>query len=316
MVRTPFFLALGLIASCADSSAVTNGSGSFASSAHLAIDATSVYWCDSSRGFVMRAPRGGGEVAEFVAMPSRVHSRIAVNETSVFWLDRRLNDDDAFDFALMQTPLNGGDTSFLAMGGRTGNIAVDQHSAFIVGRDTRGSDAPFFVRRIDLASGDVHDIADGYAVSSVAIDGNDLIGVNCGDGASDGVWRVSQEGGSRAPIGATTGCAYSAVIDEDSVYYKEQRDDVRATLYRVPLAGGAPEELAQTDGYESIAVHRGFAYALIDGAITQVSTDDGSRTPLASASGVLGIAVDEDFVYWVEGPELGPYELRVERLPH
>ena len=53
--------------------------------------------------------------------------------------------------------------------------------------------------------------------------------------------------------------------------------------------------------------------------MTQVDVGDGATRALAPAAGVVGIAVDDDFVYWIEGPEqqpeLGPYELRSVALP-
>ena len=151
MGRVPAFLialALGLLASCAQSSVVdddgSSDSGaaapSFASSAYLAIDDTSLYWCDSRRGFVMRPPRGGGEAVEFVEMPARAHSWIAVNDTSIFWFDRRL-DAGLIDYALVRTALDGSDTTFLAMGGRTGNVVTDERSAFIIAREMELGDS-------------------------------------------------------------------------------------------------------------------------------------------------------------------------------
>jgi hypothetical protein len=135
----------------------------------VAVDATSVYWTNSSTsyngndGTVMKVPIGGGAPTTLAAGQSNPW-RIAVDATSVYWTSTGAG-------TVMKVPIGGGAPTTLAAGqSYPSGIAVDATSVYWTAAGT--------VMKVPLGGGAPSTLASGQSPYSIAVDATSVYWTN------------------------------------------------------------------------------------------------------------------------------------------
>lgn len=108
-------------------------------SQELAVDATHVYWVDSSGGTISRIPKDGG-TKEVLASGVADPVSIAVDEAFVYFTVRGKTGGSLEDRAVAKVPKKGGDISYIAHGSQVSayGLAVDATNAYWTQKVTTG----------------------------------------------------------------------------------------------------------------------------------------------------------------------------------
>jgi len=145
-------------------------------------------------------------------------------------------------------------------------------------------------------------LGSGFVNDPIALGPNGVYGTGSVAGAA-GIVTTGLTGGPVVSLTAGYGGYYSSygiAVDDSNVYWTTFEDPM--SVMSVPLAGGAPVELATSAGPGgALAVRGGYAYWVAAGAVMKVSTRGGAQTQLAVGSkngSIAGIAVDDTSVYW------------------
>ena len=249
--------------------------GGTGASASLAIDDAFLYWADGQ--MIMRAARGTGPGTP-IAPAAGTELEVRVNATTVVW----------HDVDLFQAPKIGGNVS---------TVGAVPLGPIQVGID----DAHVYYSRgltlVDhmLATGTERSLLEDQFTLSVVVDDDELVGTSCQTtGAGDlAIWRMPIAGGPRTPI-VRAGCPQAIAADDNFFYAVEQG------ILRVPKTGGTPVRVLE-DASLLFAVRDGEIYAVSAerDRILQVSAAGGTPSVRVEAH-VVGVAVDDDTLYWLE----------------
>lgn len=279
-----------------------------ASSASLAIDATSLYWADSGRGSIVRAPRGGGPVTLLAPATPALYAPLTVTATDVLWVDAGGESIEVF-----RVPIGGGARALVAAGhGGPIGIAADAEHAYF-SRSVGGFD----LLEVAFAGGAERVVAPDVAALGLRLDEDDLFGTSCGP---DGVFRIARATGRRTVLVPASFCPVTLSIDATHVYFSDYAEPTMpgvggSGIFRAARAGGVASRVTLSAGL-AFAVHRGHVYVSLDRSIVEVSGDGLRAIEVAPAGGtVRGIAVDDDFVYWTEEAEDGALDLALAPRP-
>ena len=251
----------------------------------IAVDASSVYWGDFEtmtplNGTVRTVPKGGGSLTLLASGLNRVQS-IAVDSSVVYWTDG----------ALKSVAKTGGTPTLLAPDGAA--FALDSTNVYYATSGTpsinsipKGGGTTTLLTTItgsyELA------VASGYVYWTT---GNIV-----GDGS---VNRVPTGGGAAAQLATSPSPlrTFGLAVDSSSAYWSES-----TKLLKIPVAGGASQELtADIDNFD-FAMDSKYVYWVTDlGVVQKVPIGGGGVTTVASGpdtdSGTR-VAVDDTFVYW------------------
>jgi hypothetical protein len=245
----------------------------------VAVGATHVYW--SSPTGIMGVPKAGG-APEKVAATSGEASAVAVDATSVFY---------AVGLAIHKAPLTGGDSVELASSTVTNAIALD--ATFVYWADNRGP-----IKRVPREGGDTEQISlsAGYP-SRLAMDANALYWV-------DATGILTTTPGIVMPtmlwMGAPSINALIAV--QGSEVFVTAATMGGHDVSTLAVTGGEPLPLAMPELPSGLAVDAANVYFSdnVRGTVEYVPRSGGAPVPLATEqAGPDAIALDEDFVYWV-----------------
>lgn len=276
-----------------------------ASSTRLLITDVGLYWADYLRGAIMSRARGGGgiEVLSNAASPSM---NIAVTAGELVWVDRGLS--------IKAVALTGGRARTIGQGsGGPIGVAARGDSAYYLRLLSPDREVVPLLVEVDLVTGIERTFTDFQSGLALVLDGDDLIGAGCGRG----IERLSRGSGLVRRLDADSFCPTSVVLNGTELYFGDttnpERPDSGAGVFRMPLGGGNPERVADLTGF-AFAVHRESIYVQQEGELVRVPSAGGPAGTLARAPGdVLGIAVDDEFVYWIA--DEGGEELALRQSP-
>ncbi|HEX8794314.1 MAG TPA: hypothetical protein VF765_25395, partial [Polyangiaceae bacterium] len=184
----------------------------------VTLDATSLYWIDTSGLSIMQMPKAGGTPVT-VAVPGGYISGIAVDSSSVYWTDPS-------SATVEKAPLGGGAVTTLFSSAAPGDIAVDATSVYWAWQSG--------VSMGPLGGGTQTTLAGASQPAGIAVD-------------ATFVYWSDQASISRAPIGGGTvttlvsgGTTWGPVtIDATNLYVLDRG----GSLVSVPLAGGSAKTL-------------------------------------------------------------------------
>lgn len=200
----------------------------------IAVDATDVYWVDTSS--VEKIPKGGGRVTMAVAL-AKMPSALATDGVRVYWADLASNG------SLASVPVGGGTPTTLAIDQPyPGSIALDGANVYW----TNGST----VVTAPKTGGVPMTLASGQSPSAVAVDSVNAYWVN--DTTDGTVVKAPLSGGAAKTFATAQGGPRSIAVDASNVYWT---DNLSGTVMAVRICGGAPVTLASgQDGPTFIAV--------------------------------------------------------------
>jgi hypothetical protein len=287
----------------------------------LAVDATSVYFCqsvvvgvDSEPTLVFRVPIGGGAAVSLNSTPDTYDTTVqtgasgnvplAVDATSVYWGDGA---------GVHKIPISGGTTTLLASAPEVSWLQVDSASAYFLSDGTN-------IGKVPLGGGTVTSLA---PISPVFGDGT---GVALG---ASGVYWITDSLRETPLTGATTTVVSAGVpssfdvLTVDSTSATWFSSDVAmgfngnpmttATTFIVaplgPGSGGGNWKVGgPTMDVLDAAVDGDFVYFVdsVGGTINRVSKSQGTVTTLAlGQSDPTNIVVDSASVYWLNAAHGG-----------
>lgn len=245
-----------------------------ASAGFIAVDSANVYWTSqiARSGSVMNVPLAGGTPMTLVPNTGTNPSAIALDPTSVYWIEGGGN--------VMKAPLGGGTPTTLASAQAPyATIAVDSTNVYWANVGPSGfGGTDGTVMKIPLGGGTPTTLASGqFGPESIAVDLTSVYWVNIGanTGSTDGtVMKVPIGGGTPTPIASGQIGPRLIAVDSTSVYWVTSN----STLMKVPIGGGTLTPIAS-----------------------------GAVVGIISGTGVGAIAVDSTSLYWLNsvGPGTG-----------
>jgi outer membrane protein assembly factor BamB len=260
----------------------------------VAIDATYVYWLNSSAGQVRRVAKTGGQPATLSSSPGTYPWSLAVDLRNVYWTVPNffLAGTNA---AVMELALDGG--APVALGTQLGeptDIAVGATAVFWT-----ASSGSAEVQTAPIDGGAVASFAAGPAEGGpIAIDADNLYWSNGTD-----TYQAPLAGGAPLSIGPA---ALALAVDAAYVYLA-YGDGSAGSVVRIPIGGGPATTLADSrpPSLVAVAVDATNVYWIEGdgtigmGAVATMNKSGG--TPVVLASGLQdpeAIAVDDTDVYF------------------
>jgi hypothetical protein len=260
----------------------------------VVVDDKNVYWIKAeSVGSGFTAPPPDGEVLQCAkcgcgqptilasGQPVPFGGGLAIDAAGVYWT---MGD-------VMKVPIGGGRLTNLAVAQNAyGALAVDATSVYWA--DDRG------LMKSSTAGGEQTTLS-SQAVVGIALDSTNVYYTT-----TDAVFAVSKNGGPPRLLARGNGPGNIAV-DGVNVYWTNFADgSSKATVMKVPIAGGAPTSLAA--GLQSpsgIALDATSVYWTSNSAVMRVPTAGGTPEMLSPSNPLAepwGVAVDATSVYWTE----------------
>jgi len=194
------------------------------------------------------------------------------------------------------------------------DIAIDADSVYVTSVDFESQDnSPTDIIKLPKTGGAQTALASRQmGADGLTVAGGTVYWIVAGDSDQnipDGVMALSVKGGQPKRVGTTFmfGDATMAV-DAKYAYYGGLRDGA-SKLKRLPLAGGAEEEIAshgeggKDGGIITMAVDQKHVYWVAGGSIVSVPLQGGSPTVLVDHQGwgdVWGMASDGSHLYWTD----------------
>jgi hypothetical protein len=287
-------VAVLVLAGC-DGGKLTTSGGS-GSSSRLAIADGYAYWFHPFIG-LSRAPVASpiDRVALTRALPSDGNLRVTASH--VYF---------RADDVVLRVPIGGGDATVVGptIAGVPFQLAVDETAVYYA----RGAT----IVKHTLADDTETTLLEGRTTTSLALDGDTLVGTTCAD-AVDAIWRIPLAGTQPTRV-VDRGCPEVAMLDASFIYVFDLVDG-RPAILRVPRLGGTPVRLLETAS-PMFAVRDGFLYALdLSDAIVRVSVGGGQPAVLATPGRIVALGVDDTQVLYVTENDFGETVLNSLPLP-
>jgi hypothetical protein len=219
---------------------------------------------------------------------------IAVDSTSVYWVDQMGSGGPGTFGGVVKVGLNGGTEAVLAWGRQVASgIALDATSVYWVDAGCPGDGGPCerAVLKVPLGGGALGTVVTG-SPGDVAADGTNVYWT---DSSAGTVMKVPAGGGAAVTLVSGQPGAGRILVDSTSVYWT-----AGGQLLSAPLAGGAATTLASANP-NSLALGTSFIFWTDDsaGAVMSVGHHGGPVIPLVTGlTNPAGIAVDSAAVYW------------------
>jgi hypothetical protein len=264
----------------------------------LALDATRVYWTNTSAGTVVSLNKDGSDKVE-VASGQVSPKAIAVDDTNVYWTTA--------PGTVMRCPKTGGAPGVVASS-QTGltmpqALGVDQTSVYWLTEQA--------VRKGPKAGGSPTDLATSeIGLTALALDAGHVywVSFNAGDGT---LKSVAKNGGAVTTLATGLNRPMGIALSTTHVFLAESGTEPNAfndgSISRVPIEGGSKDVLKQGQGAPYSIAADGYLFWTNFGGQTVVAiaippAGQPAETPILLAgaqSGAGGLAVDATMVFWL-----------------
>jgi hypothetical protein len=282
----------------------------FVNPVRIVVDASHVYFTSqgtggATDGSVSRVPIGGGGVVTLAPSQAAPGSIVASN-TALFWVN-------SGDGTIRSISKSGGSLGTVASGlGNPWGIALspafDKVFFTVEGAEQPPSGT---VSWVPAAGGGVVQLASGQDhPRAIATDGTYVFWAATGplDNSSTGrVMRAAMDGSGPVALASAQPHPVWLMIDGAWLYWANFGTDLNAPadggVWRVPIAGGAPQQLASgQSATTSLASRQGLVYFANanDGSIRSVPAAGGAvKTVVSGQNRPVGITLDSTALYWV-----------------
>jgi len=273
---------------------------------------------------LLRCSTGVSCAGATVKLASGLPAAIAVDATTVYWVDETLGDKsvkklvlpdgatttlakapqdicalavaagvvyftDVINGTVMSVPASGGVITTIASGEASPvAIAVDDTSVYWANRGGA-------IRAAKLPGGPPVTLAPAPGPESIAVAAGTIY-----FGGAYGVMQLPVAGGAATPLSDRTSNAGAIALDAASVYWIDHPIGLPDRVYKAPHGGG-PSVLLATgqDELENIATDGQSVYFTdpTRGAVFKVAVGGGEPTALCTSANPLGIAVDASRLY-------------------
>jgi len=264
----------------------------------LAVDATNLYWINSS-GSVVKAGISGGSPVTLIASQDGPQG-IALDAANVYWTTS--------DGNLVSIPKSGGSLITIASG-QSGilGLAVQGANAYW-GASDGTSYAILTARTASAGAGapptEVSSQLGGAQPVAIAVDASNVYWTTKSGLFSAPLGGPPDGGSAPQSLGGVGGNGVSALAIDTSTAYWGSFASGSGTVQKVALAGGGTTQLASGQfGPNGIATDGANVYWTTQaGLVLKLPVAGGTPTTLASVSnGGTGIVVDATTVYWASG---------------
>jgi hypothetical protein len=271
----------------------------------LAVSARSIYWSEATTyGWIFSVPLGGGTPFT-VSGGDEGPSALAIDTTSVYWLDSAGPCDASAGCYgnLFKAPLGGGPMVSLYSGGSgmiTKDIAVDAINVYWTDPGLPGGPS---VMSVPVNGGTPTTIASGLLnATNIALDAANVYW-SAPSGVANvpsAVMTVPKAGGTPVTL-AVANNPMDLAVDSTNVYWI---DDGTSSVMTVPTRGGPPTTLVSNVFVpgSGIAIDVTNVYWSSNTALMTVPKSGGTPMTVTSGNGAgaaTSIAVDSSAIYWI-----------------
>jgi hypothetical protein len=252
--------------------------------AGLALDGTSVYWAAETDKTVMKMPLAGGNATPLATNQDDPYA-IAVDGTTVYWTNVTTN-------TVMRVPLGGGSPTAVVTDPSVGDsLAIDATSVYFAGANK--------IMKAPKGGGSAVKVADAPYATNVVVSGSWLYFGSSSPTFQPQVNRVPVTGGTPTALGTSTGSmvvAKSSMAVDGTFVYWADGDYVT----KVPLAGGAPQQVVSAFGVWRVAVDANTLYWPAGVAVKKMPIGGGADSNVANCfqGCPLALAVSPTHLYW------------------
>lgn len=181
----------------------------------------------------------------------------------------------------------------LAPVGAMGFLTIDD--AFVYFTDTNAGR----VAKVPLCGGEVTTIATLQTMPlGIAVNAANVYWANQGNLFSNGsVVFAPKTGGSAVTLASNQAAPWPVAVDEDAAYWWTHNG--AGAIWRVPVGGGSPTELAADGGFAALSLDDDHVYWAFE-TVGRVAKIGGEPEIYAHITGSIGwcVAVDDTDVYW------------------
>ena len=258
---------------------------------NLAVDGTYVYWVenDISNGAVKKVPVNGGTIttlASGLVQPSAIE----VDANYVYWIER----NGGSNGSLKKIPKTGGSITTLAAGflNAQNHMALDASNVYWGDGKSGGGGV---IKKVSKNGGTVTTLVSEGILSMETAIAVDASYVYFTDDLNN-IKKVPINGGTVTTVG--TGNPSELILYANNLYWVE----FSGTVKKMPNTGGTATTLASgSNSPAGIATDGTNIYWLEftnPGTVRKVPISGGTVTTIATQANTIGIAVDNESVYW------------------
>jgi hypothetical protein len=231
----------------------------------IVANAGDIYWSvraiPTTDGRVLKVPRCGGTVTTLASAQTDPVT-LAIQGDTLFWGTMGDDSSGTPHGGVMRAPITGGSATPLVTG-----------TAIYLGGMAVGASAVYSVAWVSPVS------------------------------LSAGAWEVPIDGGVLVGVGPEQ-IFTSVAVDAQHVFLAQAVGDVsQSRIQSLPLSGGDPTVLVPS-GVGSMPIvldETSIYYVSLPSTLTRIAKGGGTPEPIASVSTTVPPAVDDAYVYWVEG---------------
>jgi hypothetical protein len=249
-------------------------------------------------------------------MEMTANQELAVAGANVFWFA-----GEHERCALLSAPITGGQARRLVSAPKSGNVLTTFGDAiywFEYGQDMHA-----VLKSVPLAGGRPTSLSvepNNALPPAIAVDEQYVYWLSDmqGDSHNPAVKRTPRQGGNATVLAGASGHATAIAVDDATIYVADPGDwnsniparaNIVGTIQAIPKAGGPARTLASLQGPWALAVDGRNLYFVASGRhgkVGRIAKDSGAITILVDDQPFArSIAIDDHFVYWVNGGTSG-----------